>query len=247
VDVNEYYQEFKTLNNLGDRKLKLGEELHFPDTEISKKLREAERAKAEELAAASQASARTEELAATAPEESEEELSLFGTDHRSAAVVSDPVDEETRRKNARREAVHYFQHMLLPNWIHDYKRNIVENMENGNIDVLVTQAQLQVDEGFAQMLVLHPYPEKEIYVLGFEAPEKVGDFYFAAVLKNEYGGFNFYTLEKGLSFFGAGNESVLYEWDGAGDFSDLGGRKYKDQYSFIQELEAGPGFNGNGE
>ncbi|MDF7809548.1 hypothetical protein P4E94_19075, partial [Pontiellaceae bacterium B12219] len=227
---------------LGERKLKVGEELQFPDTEISKKLREVERIKAQELAAAEEAGAPADELAATTSEASEDGLSLFGADRRSAAQPSDPEAEAERQKNARFKAVHYFQHTLLPNWIHDYRRNIVENMENGNIDVLVTQAQMQVDEGFANRLVLHPFPEKEIYVLEFEAPEKVGDYFFAAVLKNEYGGFSFFSLEKGLSFFGAGDESILYEWDGPGDFSDLGGRKYSDLASFIQELETGPAF-----
>jgi hypothetical protein len=242
-DVNEYYQAFKTLNNLGERKLQLGEALQFPDTAVSKQIREAEIAAAEKAAQkveAAETMVSAYEVDAVPAEESSDGLSLFGSDRRSSPTVSSPVDEATRLKNARYEAVHYFQHTLLPNWIHDYNRNIVENIENGNIAELAAQAQLQVDEDFAETLVLHPYPDKKIYVLEFEAPQKVGDYFFAAVIKNEYDGFSFYSLEKGLSFFGAGDDSVLVEWEDAGDFSNLGGRKYKDLFSFVQELEAGP-------
>jgi hypothetical protein len=261
TDINKYYQEFLTVNNLGERKLQLGEEITFPDTAISKKLREAEAAKAARTARTE----RTEKAAKTqrtrratrTPSAGTGTSTLFGSDRPSTTWVTDPEVEissgeteeeraeakkaraEAQKKTARHEAIYYYQHYLLPSLLYDDNRNLIEFLEKGNIDELVAQAQAKVDEPFAKALVLHAYPEKGIYVLEFEPPKKGGDYFFVALKKGASGRFNIYALERGISFFGVGDKGVLSEWGPAGDLSDLGGRNYNDLSSLLQELEAG--------
>lgn len=262
-DINSYYEAFKTLNNLGERKLKLGEELRFPDTALSKKIREAEAAEAaraaeeaaEEAAAAkaaleaAEARARAKEnpeaTPAAPPEtESSGEITLFGSDKRSAFRQNSPktatVRTEAELGEDRHEAIHYFQHTMLPFYLYDHNRSIVEDIENNDIKTLTEQAQEKVDERFAKALVLHAYPEKKTYVLQFEKPAKAGEYFFFAIKREESGRLGFFSLEQGISFFGTGNVSTLHEWLSGRDFSDLGGRDYKDLPSFLKELASGP-------
>lgn len=254
-DVNVYYEAFKSLNNLGERKLQLGEELMFPDTAISKKIREAKEAEAareaaREAAQAEAAAARERAKEAPAPATTTPktdysgQVSLFGSDRPSSRtsgyLQADRERAETARKNARHEAIRHFQQTLLPNWMFDFTLNIVQNIENGDIETLTEQAQEKVDEPFSKALVLHTYPEQQAYVLQFEQPEKVGEYFFFAIKKEESGRLRFYSLERGITFFGTGDLSVLHEWQSARDYSDLGGRSYSDLPSFLKELKNGP-------
>jgi len=243
-DINEYYKEFKTLNNLLDgRKLNQGEELMFPHTKKSKEIEEAEEAKAARAAkSAETAAARKQARGAPAAnyDKQGEQLSLFGSDSPSRPRATHPEDERKRaealRKDARQKSVYYFQHTFLPDWIYSHSNEI---LEKGNVDVLVTNAREKVDEDFAESLILHRYPDKSIYILEFEKPENVNEYFFVAIKMRESGGSYFYTLEKGISFFGAGEVSVLFEWRSRRNVSKLGGRNYKDLSSFLQELEKG--------
>ena len=146
---------------------------------------------------------------------------------------------QAEQKRVRHLAIHYFQHTLLPHLMYDYNRNIVENIEQGNIDALISQAHEKVDEKFSEALVLHAYPDQKTYFLEFEKPKKGGEYFFFAIKRNESGRPRFYSLEQGISFFGTGNESVLCEWRSGREFSHLGGRDYKDLSSFLKELEVG--------
>jgi hypothetical protein len=243
-DINEYYEEFKTLNNLLDgRMLKRGEELMFPHTRKSKEIEEAEEAKAVRAAEEAEAAAarkQAREAAAANHEKPEEQPSLFGSDSRSRPGATNPEAERKRaealRKDARRKSVYNFQHTLLPDWMCNHSNEI---LEKGNIEALVTIAREKVDEGFAGSLVLHRYPDQSIYILEFEKPKNVSEYFFVAINTRESGGPYFYGLEKGISFFGTGEESVLFEWRPRGHVSKLGGRNYEDLSSFLQELEKG--------
>lgn len=253
-DVNVYYETFKSLNNLGERKLQLGEELMFPDTAISKKIREAKEAEAAREAAreaakldAAEARERAKDAPATTTPQtdySSGQVSLFGSDRPSSRTSSylqaDRERIEAARKNARHQAIRNFQLTLLPSWMFDFTLNIVQNIESGNIATLTEQAQEKVDEPFSKALVLHTYPEQKAYVLQFEQPEKVGEYFFFAIKREDSGRLRFYSLERGITFFGTGDISVLHEWQSARDYADLGGRGYSDLPSFLKELEDGP-------
>lgn len=250
-DVNAYYQSFKTLNNLGERKLQLGEELKFPDTAASKKIRAAEaaeaaRARAEAQAVVDAEAARTQAIESptiTPSNDTSGQVSLFGSDKPSSRPALSPQAEraraESERKTARHQAIRQFQRTLLPLWMFDYSLNVIENIENENIDMLTKQAQEKVDDQFSEALVLHAYPEQKTYILQFEEPKKVGEYFFFAIKREEGGRLRFYSLERGISFFGAGNASVLHEWQSGRDYSDLGGREYNDLPNFMKELKYG--------
>ena len=242
-DINEYYAEFKTLNNLNGRKLVRGEKLMFPHTGKSKKIQEDEKAKAAlaaEGADVAAAKARAKKAAAANPEKPEKQVTLFGSYSRSRPGVTNPEAERERaealRKNARQQSVYYFQHILLPHWLNSHCYAL---LEKGSVDALAAIARARVDEDFAESLVLHRYPDKSIYILEFEKPKNVSEYFFVAIKPEKSGGPYFYALEKGISFFGTGDVSVLFEWRSGGNISNLGGRKYKDLPGFLQELEAG--------
>ncbi|MDF7826251.1 hypothetical protein P4B35_19645 [Pontiellaceae bacterium B12227] len=245
VDVNAYYTEFKALNGLDGRKLRLGEELKFPHTPKSRQIEQEKRAEAARAARAAEAATervRAKEAAAAAnPGKTEKEISLFGSDTRSRPGRISP---EAERKNARQKAVYYFQRTFLPQWLRNHSNEI---LENGPVDGLITSARTWVDKDFAASLVLYRYPDKRIYILEFEKPKNVSEFFFVAIKADESGGSYFYYLEKGISFFGAGEESVLHEWRSGGDVSNLGGRDYTDLASFLQELEGGRPVSSNAE
>ncbi len=63
---------------------------------------------------------------------------------------------------------------------------------------------------------------------------------FSLLVSTEAGrGVYLYSLEKGISFFGAGDESVLFEWRSGWGSSELGGRTYTDLAGFMSEIEKG--------
>jgi hypothetical protein len=226
-DINAYYTEFKAVNDLDSgRKLSKGEELQFPHTQKSRELLEAERMAAERRERAKQAGA---------PNPEADGVSVFGADQPSTTTPpAVQISEEERRRNARKKAVHNFQHRLLPRWVHD---NGLHILDDGGIDPLLATARQMVDEQYAEAIVVHRYPEKGIFIIEFEEPQQTtGIFYFA--IKKEAGDTpGFYALEKGLSFFGAGEASVLTEWESGWDASKLGGRDYTDLAGFLNELQ----------
>lgn len=245
-DINAYYTEFKALNNLNGRKLNRGQELKFPHTRKSKEIHDAKIAEAARAARAAKAAAKRERAAVEAaenPEEPSEELSLFGSDTRSNPEA-EKRRAEARREEARHKAVHDFQHAQLPLWV--YSEGFT-SVENESMDALMALAREKVDASFAEALVLHRYPDKNICILEFEEPKKLGEFFFFAIKVKEDGGAYCYSLEKGISFFGVGDESILLEWRTAWNFSDLGGRTYKDLSGFLKELEAGRPVKSDGE
>lgn len=245
-DFTAYYSNFKTLNNLDERKLKKGEELMFPHTGKSKEILEAEKEKAarkvKEAEGAVAGAQRPE--AAVAPRKQDEGMSLFGYDTpRSRSRFIDPEEEllraEAARKRARHQAVHYYQHTLLPRLLQQNYPAVLNSIEQGTIEELVSLARKKVDEPFSKALVLHRYPEKEIYILEFEQPNNVRDCFFLGIKKEANGLPGIYMLEKGISFFGTGNISVLFKRKLGGAFTKLGDRKYNDLSSFLQEIEVG--------
>jgi len=228
VDVNEYYSGFKAVNNLNGRKLKRGEELMFPDTAVSIKIREAEA----EKAAAEEAARNRAETAESPPDET----SSGETNVPAEEIV---IPEEVRKKSERSKAVYRFQHAFLPRWVHSGGDSFMQGIAEGNIDHLVRMAQEIVDEAFAESLALHAYPEKNIYVIEFEKPAKGSDCFFAAIREEGGGNRSLYTLEKGISVFGAGDPSVFCERKPDGTHVSFGGRDYTDLNGFLSEIEQG--------
>jgi len=230
-DVNECYEKFKVLNNLDGRKLKRGEELMFPHTKKSKKLHE------DEMGKSGRAGEPSRTATATIPGTSEGYSSLFGSDRPSSSTVTYVTTEKKPTEEQRNKAVYNFQNTIFPHWVCNQEGEIVEKKV---MDSLVALAREKVDEPFAGALILHPYADKNIYILEFEIPKNVGEYFFFAEKKEASGASSFYSLEKGPCFFGVGDGSVLREWRSGVKFADFGGRKYKDLSSFLKELEDGP-------
>ena len=201
--------------------------------EIREKQREKEIEEAKALRVAEGA-----EGAAANQDKPKDQISVFGSTSPSQPRATNPKAERKRaeelRKEARQNSVYYFQHTLLPGWLYNYSNEIVEK---GNIDELVANAREKVDEDFAESLALHRYPDKNIYILEFEKPNNVSECFFFAIKTRESGDSCFYALEKGISIFGVGEVSALFEWRSRGNVSKLGGRDYEDLSSFLQELE----------
>lgn len=238
-NVNEYYMEFKALNNLGERKLQRGEELLFPHTEKSQMILDQKTEEANRWAG--EVAAENTRLHAEEPPDDSEELSLFGSDTRARpprrSAAEEKAREESRQKDARKLAVNYFQHQSLLKWL-ETQSDAVDVA--GGLDGLIEIARGTVDAAFAEALVLHAYPDKNIHILAFEEPDLVGEYFFVALKKEENGPRTFYALEKGLRFFGTGDEAILNELGTDGYVNNLGGRTYTDLLSFVQEIEVGP-------
>lgn len=227
ADVNACYAEFKKLNNLdGGRKLKLGEALQFPHTEKSRELASAEKAAAERAARQEAAAAQPEAPAAETADSGE----LFGADRRGA------YDAELRRKQGRQQAVLNYQLNRLPRMLFSME---TFELTDEALKELSSVACSRVDEDFAEALQLHRYPEKGIWILEFETPEKQSGLFFFAAKTDADGTQRFYALEKGLSVFGAGHESKLTEWKSEWNTVDLGGRPYSSLTAFLAELDRG--------
>ncbi len=234
ADVNACYKEFKELNDLaGGRKLRLGEELQFPHTPKSREMEEAERVaaeraarKAEQIAAQETAGAAGDE---TAPATGGGEL--FGADRRGA------YEADLRREQARKNAVARFQEQSLNAWMFGQDGSSVQ--ANG-IDELIALARGRVDDAYAESIRLHRYPEKHLCVIEFEPPRQQGGYFFFALMTAEHEAPRFYSLEKGLTFFGAGEQSILKAWSSAAECTELGDREYTDLAGFVNDLQAGP-------
>lgn len=243
-DINTLYQEFRKINNLEGRKLQRGETLTFPHTKKSKQLAKAEKARAERAAREAEAAAARDQakLAGSGTSgEADNQSELFGSDTRAPLSNATPEELEKARieaekKSTRYRAVKSFQRYFMPRWIFKQDTDIITE---GSIAALVALAEEKVDGDFAKALKLHSYPEKNIYIIEFEKPQIVGELLFFAILREGNGVSFFYSLEKGIRFFGAGEAGVLREWQYGVEVAELGGRKYNDLAGFLNELEAG--------
>ena len=143
---------------------------------------------------------------------------------------------EEKKKNARRDGIYYYQHRFLPGMTHRTGERFFSDLESGIFSPLIKRAHALVDSDFAKALIVKSYPEKKLYVLVFELPTQSSHCYYAAI-KEEEMGYSYYTLEKGINLFGAGDISVLCMWENDGTHVKLGGRKYDDLESFLKEFE----------
>lgn len=220
VDVNAYYRAFKDANNLDNRKLKIGEELTFPHTPASQKA-------ADERAEAASTAAPTNDTSYALNAEPAPELT---EDERLAA-------EEKQRVRVRQEGVLYYQTSVLPHWVFEQGNTLWSRLERGDTSVLVQQAEQCVDETFAGAMKFHAYPAKKLYVIEFETPKRGSECFFVAIKKEGVlNSLNYYTLEKGISIFGVGEDSVLSMIESTGERVKLGGREYTDLDSFLNEF-----------
>ncbi len=227
ADVNACYKEFRRINDLnGGRKLKRGETLQFPHTAKSRAQAAAEKAAAEKEARAGQAASQPDSAS-----EAADSSGLFGADRRGAD------DAALNQERARRQAVLDYQQNRLPRKIFSLD---VPEINDETLEELIRAARGRVDDAFADALQLHRYPEKGIWILEFEPPAQPSGLFFFAAKTEADGTVSFYSLEKGLSIFGAGKGAKLIQWTSEWDTDALGGRDYQDCASFLAELERGP-------
>jgi len=242
-DVNEYYSRFKAVNDLeGDRKLQLGEELKFPHTDKSKEIAEAELVAAEEKARkeariAARKAARLAEQEAQARRPSDNESSTNQTDSGYGELFGSDMpgayEAELKQQRARTRAVNRFEQSWLPGWL--FSRKIAQ-LTDEHMAELVQVAAGEVDERFAQAMKLHCFPDQKICIIEFETPAGQEEYFFFAIMESESGSVDYYALEKGLSFFGAGQESKLVKWRSVWSATDVGARDYSDLKSFMSDI-----------
>ncbi len=205
--LGAYLSEFKKVNQIGARKLAPGDELVFPETMVSLKARRAKEVE----------DARTAKETAIAEK---------------AAIA----EADKKKMRARHDGICKYQQELLPIWIHKTRGRVFSELQSGVPSQLMNQAIQFVDSKFAGSLSLKFYPEKGLYVIVFEQPTRAYHCYYAAI-KKEGNGYSYFTLEKGISFFGTGDDSVLCTLEKDGSRVKLGGRKYNDLASFVREFE----------
>jgi hypothetical protein len=190
--LSAYVDTFKRVNNIGQKKLTLGDNLVFPETAASRGLKEAKAAE-------------------------------------EAAI-------KEHKLRARNEGVYQYQQELLPSWILRAGERAFSRFESGIPQELIRGATELVDANFAESMQLKSYPAKKLYIIVFETPARSSQCYLSA-FKAEDSGFNYFTLEKGLSVFGVGDESVLWVMGSDGERVKLGARSYTDVAGFVSELE----------
>ena len=152
------------------------------------------------------------------------------------ARAAEKTDKEETRLQARHEGIYQYQQEYLPTWMLNAGERVFSGFDSGIPRELIRSAEELVDPDFTASMQLQSYPAEKLQIIIFERPTRPSQCYFAA-FRLEEGGCTFYTLEKGISFLGAGAESILWMMEGDGERVRLGPRSYTDPSAFVQELE----------
>jgi len=147
-------------------------------------------------------------------------------------TVTNKVDNQ---RFSRHDQIYYFQHRLIPTWVHQSNGKFFSDLKSGIPSQLLNAATEIVDKEFASSLILKPFPEREAYALVFQRPAEITECYFSVIQKAKEG-YRYYTLEKSIDFTGEGIKSVVGSWSKDGQHENLGPRTYDDLDSFLEDV-----------
>ena len=153
----------------------------------------------------------------------------------STAVGQTMAYGEEKAEPSHHDRIYYFQHRLLPDWVHNSNGQFFSDLESGIHSKILDAAKEIVDVEFSEALRIESIPEKKAHLITFQTPIETPECFFI-LIKKEDKGFAFYTLEKSFDLFGKGYQSVVGMWTPEGVHLNLGERKYITLDEFLDEI-----------
>jgi hypothetical protein len=133
------------------------------------------------------------------------------------------------------QKIYFFEHRLLPKWVHHSKGAFFEDLASGSTTKMVEAATEIVGKDFADALHVEVAQRGKIILLLFPKPNKTAECYFAAVIKTS-SGYRYLTLEADEDIMKQGVKAFYCEWTSSGAHLDFGPRRYDDEADFLTEV-----------
>jgi len=133
------------------------------------------------------------------------------------------------------QKVYYFEHQLLPKWVHKSDGAFFEDLASGATGRLSAAATKIVGKPFADALHVRVIEKDRVVLLTFAKPGQPPECFYAALIKNGTT-YRYLTLEADEDITGQGVKAFYCEWTSEGSHSDFGPRRYDDEASFLEEL-----------
>ncbi|HXA80740.1 MAG TPA: hypothetical protein VNV14_05660 [Opitutaceae bacterium] len=152
-------------------------------------------------------------------------------------ALADAPANPPQKEPTESDRVYYFEHKLLPNWVHKSEGAFYSDLAQGNTKQLTDAATEIIGKDFSDGIKIRKIDKTDGILITFPKPKEPPQCFFAAVLKDgsEY---HYVTLELGEDITGDGSsKAFLCEWANNGDHLDFGPRKYNDEAHFLSELE----------
>jgi hypothetical protein len=151
-------------------------------------------------------------------------------------ALADAPANPGQKEPTESDRVYYFEHKLLPGWVHKSEGAFYSDLEQGNTKQLTDAATEILGKDFADGIKIRKIDKPDGVLIAFPKPKEAPQCFFAAVLKDgsEY---HYVTLELGEDIASDGSKTFLCEWANNGDHLDFGPRKYDDEAHFLSELE----------
>jgi hypothetical protein len=149
---------------------------------------------------------------------------------------ADAPADPSQTKPAVHDRVYYFEHKLLPAWVHKSEGAFYSDLGKGETKHLFEAATEVIGKDFSGGIKIRKIERLNGFLIAFPKPEEAPECFFAAVLKDgpQY---HYVTLELSENFAGDGTKAFLCEWASNGDHLDYGPRKFADEAHFLAELE----------
>ncbi len=155
---------------------------------------------------------------------------------RAVFALEEPASS-TQQGPTPHQRAYYFEHKLLPLWVHKTNGAFFDDLQHGEIQKLTEAATQIAGKDFAGGIHVRKISElTDTVLIVFPAPRETPECFFAAVQKTG-AQYRYFTLESGEDILSNGTKSFLCEWSGDGRHLDFGPRKFDDEASFISELK----------
>jgi len=136
------------------------------------------------------------------------------------------------------QKVYYFQHRMLPEWVHKSNGNFYLDMMNGDIHQLRRAAAEVISVEYAEAIQIIPYEKSSAVLFVFPEPKAPANCFFAFV-KKEGDSYTYTTYENTLKLGLPDDDKVVGvvgSWDKEGNHNNYGARGYSDVESFVKEV-----------
>lgn len=155
------------------------------------------------------------------------------------APPAPPQDSASRPAPTPAQRIYYFQHRLVPQWVHQSSGVFYTDLSAGRLDRLREAATEVVSAEFAAGIRVTPYPELGGVLIEYPPPQTPPQCFYSFVLstpKSETG-YAIYTYEMTLKFPGLeSTRGVVGTWSASGTHGNLGGRGYEDAAAFVRDV-----------
>ena len=164
-------------------------------------------------------------------------LSLIGSLALSPrpARADGPADP-SQAKAAVHDRVYYFEHKILPAWVHKSEGAFYADLVQGDTKKLTEAATEIIGKDFADGIKIRKIDKSDGVLITFPKPKEAPECFFAAVLKDG-SAYHYVTLELGENLLNDGTQTFFCERASNGSHLDFGPRKFADEAHFLSELE----------